>query len=133
MTGGTIWDPLRRKEVKATPEEVVRQWFVRTMQDSMGIPAHMMMTEVGFRFGEKAYRADIMVYGRDAKPLAVVECKRPEVELTPEVARQALKYNTVLDVRWIFLTNGSFTRIYRRESDVFVPAGKVPTYEEMLG
>ena len=78
----TIFDPLRKKEVALTPEERVRQWFIGVMSDVMGIPRHMMMSEAGFRYGDKQYRSDIIVWNRDATPLAVVECKRPEIVLT---------------------------------------------------
>ena len=85
-----IWDPLRKREVTATPEERVRQWFIVQLRDAFGVPEHMMRSEVGFRFGGKPYRADILVYGRDAAPLLVVECKRPDVALTPAVLEQAI-------------------------------------------
>ena len=72
---------------------------------------HMMMSEVGFSLGGKQFRADILVYDRKAQPLVVVECKRPEVELTAEVLDQALRYNMVLDVKYIIITNGTKTFI----------------------
>jgi len=127
-----IWDPLRRKEVAATPEEQVRQWFIAAvLRDTVKVPMHMMMSEVGFRYGEKQYRADILVSDRSARPLAVVECKRPDVEISAKVAEQAMRYNAVLDVRWIFLTNGHVTLIFKREGDSFVPAAEVPDYDRM--
>jgi len=46
-----IWDPLRKKRVTATPEERVRQWFIIQLRDAFGVPEHMMMGGVGFRFG----------------------------------------------------------------------------------
>ena len=78
----TIFDPLRKKEVALTPEERVRQWFIGVMSGVMGVPRHMMMSEASFRYGGKKYRADIVVWNRDASPLAVVECKRPD-EVSP--------------------------------------------------
>lgn|GEM_PF-726205 len=110
----TVYDPLRHKDVPATPEELVRQWFIGELETSAGVPRHMMMSETGFKLGEKAFRADILVYGRDGRPLAVVECKRPEVPLDAEVVRQAMRYDAVLDVRCIILTNGTSTKIYNR-------------------
>ena len=50
MSGKTIWDPLRRKDVPLTPEERVRQWFIGVMHSDMHVPMHMMMSEVGFKF-----------------------------------------------------------------------------------
>lgn len=127
-----VRDPLRRKDVAATPEEQVRQWFISQLQAAMKVPAHMMMSEVGFAFGQKHYRADILVYDRDARPLLVVECKRPSVELTSKTALQAMRYDAVLSVRYIILTNGSSTFCYHRTPEGFRPMDHLPQYEEML-
>lgn len=51
MNGNMIWDPLRKKEVPLTPEERVRQWFITMLRDTMHVPAHMMMSEVGLKYG----------------------------------------------------------------------------------
>jgi len=130
--GSIIWDPLRKKEVALTPEEQVRQWCIRVLAGQMQVPMHMMMSEVGFRLGGKQFRADIIVYDRTARPLAVVECKRPEVALTQEVLDQAIRYNTVLDVRYMIITNGTRTFICRREGEGFEFINTVPTYNEMI-
>ena len=127
-----IWDPLRRKEVAATPEERVRQWFIIQLRDTFGVPEHMMNSEVGFKFGAKPWRADILVYDRAGKPLAVVECKRPDVALDARVIEQAMRYNSVLGVRYLFLTNGKMTYLYTLKGDTFVPLDRIPTFEEML-
>ena len=137
-----IWDPLRKKSVALTPEEGVRQWFIGVLHEQMGVPMHMMMSEVGLKFGSdvggvagvrrKTYRADIVVYDREAQPLLVVECKRPEVELTRDVLDQALRYNRVLGVRYVVLTNGSRTLLCKREGESFVFLDQAPSWEEML-
>jgi len=76
-----VFDPLRKKYVALTPEERVRQWFISVLRDEMEVPVHMMMSEVPFNFGDKQFRADVLVYGRDTAPVAVVECKQPDVKL----------------------------------------------------
>ena len=96
-----VWDPLRRKEVALTPEERVRQWFITVLRDELGVPPYEMMSEATLSYGGKAWRADIVVYRRNMTPAMVVECKRPDVELTREVLEQALRYNLVLDVNWM--------------------------------
>ncbi|SKC37174.1 Type I restriction enzyme R protein N terminus (HSDR_N) [Bacteroidales bacterium WCE2004] len=127
-----IWDPLRRKEVAATPEERVRQWFIVQLRDAFGVPEHMMNSEVGFKFGAKSWRADILVYDRAGQPLAVVECKRPDVALDAHVVEQAMRYNSVLGVRFLFVTNGKMTYLYGLKGDTFVPLDRIPSFEEML-
>lgn len=128
-----IWDPLRKKSVRNTPEEAVRQWFISVLHEGMRVPEHMMGSEVSFRHGTKEYRADIVVYGRDARPWMLVECKRPEVTLDQAVVDQALRYCNELDVKYIAITNGGKTFIFGR-----TPEGgwqfleKAPFWEESV-
>ena len=126
-----IWDPLRKKEVARTPEEVVRQWFIQRLNENLQVPMHMMMSEAGLKLGDKQYRADILVYDRALKPLVIVECKRPEVELTQGVLDQAIRYNMVLDVKYIIITNGTKTYICGKQGDRYAFMNTFPTYNEM--
>lgn len=132
----TIWDPLRRKQVTLTPEEEVRQWFITRLVQDIKVPVHMMMSEAGFRLGDKQFRADIIVYDRHAAPLMVVECKRPQVDLTEEVLSQAIRYNMVLNVKFIVITNGMKTFICHKEMKdgklQYVPSASIPLYTEMI-
>ena len=126
-----VWDPLRKKEVALTPEERVRQWFIGVLRDTMKVPVHMMMSEAGFKLGDKQFRADILVYDRQVRPLVVVECKRPEVDLTHEVLDQAVRYNMVLDVKYIIITNGVKTYICGKQDGRYAFLNSFPTYNEM--
>ena len=128
-----VWDPLRKKEVALTPEERVRQWCIGVLKEQMKVPEHMMMSEAGFKLGEKQFRADILVYDRQARPLVVVECKRPEVEMTQEVLDQAIRYNMVLDVKYMIITNGTKTVICQKGENGYKFISHVPDYEQMLG
>ena len=128
----TIFDPLRKKEVALTPEERVRQWCISVLAEQMKVPLHMMMSEVGFGLGAKQLRADVVVFDRKGKPLMVVECKRPDVELTVEVLDQVMRYNMVLDVKFMLITNGTKTYICRKQGEKYEFMDSVPTYEDML-
>jgi type I site-specific restriction endonuclease len=99
----------------------------------MGVPEHMMMSEAGFKLGEKQFRADILVYDRQARPLVVVECKRPEVEITQEVLDQAVRYNMVLNVKYMIITNGTRTFICQKSEAGYKFINHVPNYEQMIG
>ena len=112
----TVWDPLRKKEVALTPEERVRQWFIAFLMKECGVPISLMNSEVALEYGRKRYRADIVVFDREGKPLLVVECKREDVELGAETIRQALRYHAVLDIKYIVLTNGKSTFLYGRNA-----------------
>ena len=127
-----VWDPLRKKLVALTPEEKVRQWFIGLLRDSAQVPVHMMMSEVSLKVGTKPYRADIVVYDRTAKPLMVVECKRPDIVLNQAVIDQDIRYNRALEVRYIAVTNGPKTFLFAKEGDGFVFMEKAPMWEEMI-
>ena len=136
-----VWDPLRKKLVALTPEEKVRQWFIGLLRDSAQVPVHMMMSEVALKFGDKPYRADILVYGRDTAPLMVVECKREDIQLDREVLEQALRYNLALGVKYIIITNGQKTFGFKKVDTAGQPGheneapfeqmNSFPTWEEM--
>lgn len=133
MSCTMIFDPLRKKEVPLTPEENVRQWFIGVLKDSIGVPEHLMMSEVELKFGiaSKIFRADILIYDRQGQPLAIVECKRPEVALGRQTLEQALRYDMVLGVRHFIITNGTATYFFSRKEDGIVPLASAPNYEEL--
>ena len=127
-----VWDPLRKKYVTLTPEEEVRQWFITVLHEGMKVPLHMMMSEAAIKWNGLDYRADIVVHDRQARPLMVVECKEPEVELTQGVVDQALRYNNALNVRYIVITNGLKTFMFEQGREGFAFVDKAPAWEEML-
>ena len=126
------FDPLRRKWVAATPEEKVRQWFIAFLRDTAEVPLWLMNSEVQMKYAHKVWRADILIYSKQGTPLAVVECKRPDVKIDAEAATQALRYHSVQNVSYIFLTNGETTYAYERSGSGFSPMDHIPNYTEML-
>ena len=137
-----VYDPIRKKEVPLTPEEKVRQWFLAVLMQKSRIPPLMIRVEAAMKFGQesgaiggssrKTYRADILVVDRSLKPLLVVECKREDVPITEEVMVQALRYNMVLGVKYLVLTNGVNTVICSLLGDKVEFLKDLPSWEEML-
>lgn len=142
MSNKLVYDPLRRKEVALTPEEEVRQWFISVLHEELKVPMTMMMSEVSMKTGQvtgilrrtvkKEYRADILVYDRNLDPMLVVECKRPDIELTRDVLEQALRYCGILKVRYMVITNGKKSYFASSKDGRLVFLDKVPVYEEMI-
>ncbi len=127
-----VFDPLRRMEVPLTPEEQVRQWFIGILLEHSKVPRSLMNSEVSFNLGGKQYRADILIWDRNARPLALVECKQPSVTLNREVLDQAICYDLALNLRWIILTNGQKTIVLRKNDGKFVNVNFIPDYETMV-
>ncbi len=101
-----VWDPLRSKFVALTPEEWVRQHFVHFLCEHRGYPAALMANEVAINHNGTRRRCDTVVYDRQARPAAIVEYKAPEVSVTPKVFDQIVRYNMVLGVRLLIVSNG---------------------------
>ncbi len=129
-----IYDPLRRKNVRRTPEEEVRQAAIRYLEESVGVPRQLMVSEYSFTFNGLQYRADVLVYDRSLHPLLLVECKAPSVQLDDAILEQVLRYNRVLQVRYILLTNGktSYFCKWDAETGSYRFQESIPSYEQML-
>lgn len=128
-----IFDPIRKKYVERTPEEEVRQAVISNLMGVMEVPETHIAVEQGFKFNGLQYRADIIVYGRDLAPAMLVECKAPSVRLTDKVIDQVVRYNMVLGVGYIMITNGKRTCIAKMDpaSGSFEFIGSIPKYNEI--
>lgn len=104
--GAYILDGIRKKYVRLTPEEWVRQNFIQYLLREKGYPAARMAIEKKLKGPGLARRTDIVFYDRQGRPDILIECKAPSVLLTQEVMDQAVRYNMDLGVRIICLTNG---------------------------
>lgn len=101
-----VFDPCRKKYVKLTHEEYVRQFFIAYMVQHLNYPLHMVATEKLVCINGLRQRADIVAYDRNGMPLLIVECKATNVKITESVVQQALRYNIKLNVRYVVVTNG---------------------------
>lgn len=102
----TIYDTLRRKYVKLTPEEWVRQHFVHMLVERKGYPGALMANEVALKVGEKQLRADTVLYDLRLRPRMIVEYKAPHVAITQAVFDQIATYNLLLRVDYLVVSNG---------------------------
>ena len=101
-----VFDILRRKYVRLTPEEWVRQHFVHFLIGHKGYPQGLMANEVALSLNSTIKRCDTVLYNRDAHPQLIVEYKAPHIELTQRVFDQIGRYNIVLHVPFLIVSNG---------------------------
>ncbi len=113
----TIFDPLRKIEVACTPEEFVRQKVILWLNREKGISLNLMMSEYQFKYNNLNYRADIVVFDKELKPYILVECKAPDVNLDRKIIEQGVRYNRVLNVKYMIFTNGSSMFFCERKKD----------------
>ena len=127
-----VFDPLRKKYVALTPEENVRQQFIRYLNEKRLWPLHMMASETEISIGDVKLRCDIVCYGKDLSPKMIVECKRPTVKISSRTFEQIWNYALILKVEYIVATNGkeTFACRYDREKKQYVFIGDIPAYAE---
>jgi hypothetical protein len=101
-----VFDSLRRKYVLLTPEEWVRQNFIRYMQEYLDYPAGLIAVEYGFKLNRQQKRGDIVVFNKKKEPVLVVECKASHVKINQQVFDQIARYNMTLQVPYLVVTNG---------------------------
>jgi hypothetical protein len=104
--GLEIFDPLRRKYIALTPEEWVRQHFINYLINYKNYPASLMANEAGIKLNSLTRRCDTVVYNNQLEPLMIIEYKESKVQITQNVFDQIVRYNTVLKVPYIVVSNG---------------------------
>lgn len=100
-----IFDLNRKKWVRLTPEEWVRQNFIQYLIHEKKYPASLIKVEAEIKVNQMKKRSDLIVY-KNSLPHLIVECKAPEVEINQAVFEQIARYNIPLKVNYLIVTNG---------------------------
>ena len=102
----------RKRWVRLTPEEWVRQQLLHRLVEEYGYPASLIAVEQAISVGETKKRCDAVVYTntssspspeerggvRFLSPLMIIECKAETVPLSQKTLDQAITYNRKLNV-----------------------------------
>lgn len=100
-----FFDPIRKKYLRTTPEEEVRQWIIHFLIHQKSVPIAAFSIEKQISYLNRKKRFDILIY-KHAKPVFLIECKAPSVSINQEVLNQICTYNFVLSVPYLLVTNG---------------------------
>ena len=101
-----ILDVIRRRYVALTPEEWVRQHFVHYLIAYKGFPRTLMANEVQLALNHTKKRCDTVLYKRDLTAQMIMEYKAPNLKITQAVFDQIGRYNLVLHVDYLVVSNG---------------------------
>lgn len=129
-----VWDNLRNKYVKLTPEEEVRQRFVSLLIKEKNYPRGLMMNEVAITLNGTSKRCDSVLYDRNLTPVMIIEYKAPSVDITKAVFEQIYRYNIVLKVKYLMVSNGIKHYCCRidYDSNKCIFLNHIPEYGELL-
>lgn len=104
--GQLIFDSIRKKYVRLTPEEWVRQNFIQFLVSEKKYSPALLAVETGVNVNNNPQRADLIVFDRQGNPAMVVEFKAPEVKITQQTFDQVARYNMPLKVKFLIVSNG---------------------------
>jgi len=101
-----IFDIIRKKFVKMTPEELVRQHFLHFLTSDLGFSTSLISVEKQLTVNNMPRRTDIVLYDSDISPFMIIECKAHTVELSQDTFDQIAQYNMALNVKYLIISNG---------------------------
>ena len=128
-----VFDNIRKKYIKLTPEEIVRQEFVKYLVEEKAYSPNLIGIEKKLPVKNNFFRTDIVIYNRNGKPLLIIECKADNVKITQDAFDQIAKYNMAFEVEYLVLTNGIKNYVckldYLNKSYTFLK--EIPAFSEL--
>ena len=121
----------RRRFVRLTPEELVRQTSLQLLVDEYGYPHNLIAVEVPITVAGTSKRCDAIVYNQHMQPLMVIEFKAPTVPLTQEVLDQAAVYNYRLNVPFLMICNGVNSIVAAVQPNEYKFLEHIPNYHQL--
>lgn len=122
----------RGKEIRLTPEEAVRQIFIRKLIDDYGYNPAQMSVEYPIHIGSDTKRADIVIFEQNlpTTPYIIVEVKKPKLKDGKE---QLKSYCNATGVTMGIWTNGEKISFYhRKDPNYFEDIPDIPKFGQKL-
>ncbi|MCL2414153.1 MAG: N-6 DNA methylase [Bacteroidales bacterium] len=123
---------VRKKDVRLTPEEAIRQLYIMTLRDDFGYPLSRMELEYAVSFGREKKRADIVIFDKDqtTTPYIIVELKKPKLKDGKE---QLKSYCSATGAPIGIWSNGeSISYYHRKDPNFFEDLSEIPKANEKL-
>ena len=106
-----IFDPVRKKWLAATPEEIIRQHWIHILHHEAEYPLSFLSIEKKIKVNRLEKRYDIVAYSHDSRPHILIECKSHKVTIQQKYFQQAAAYNIAIHTPYLIVTNGIQTFI----------------------
>lgn len=129
---GKIYDVVRGKWVKATPEEKIRQALVASLTKELGYPLKRIREEVPIKMGSTyaSKKADVVVYAEEPSDTMhiVFETKKPKRKDGVEQLKSYMNATGVYFGGWLNGTETAF--LFRRDPNIFEYLPRLPAVNE---
>ena len=126
-----VFDPVRKRFVPLTPEEAVRQSYLRYLVEVLGFPLIALTVEKKVDYNGLTRRYDLVACRPDGGILLLVECKAESVPLSGDTLYQAAMYNHVLQADFVVLFNGKEQFVCHRTPEGYRQVPSLPPYREI--
>lgn len=126
-----VFDEVRKKWIALTPEEWVRQHLINFLITFKNYPLSLISVEKEISLNDTKKRYDVVVYNNQLKPILLVECKSPDVKITEATLEQTLRYNLILGVKFLLVSNGLVDFTIKAEGERSVILKELPNFEEI--
>jgi len=123
---------VRKKEIKLTPEEAVRQLYLMKLTNDLGYPTDRIELEYAVSFGREKKRADIVIFDKDktTSPYIMVELKKPKLKDGKE---QLKSYCNATGAPIGVWSNGeSISYYHRKDPNYFEDISELPASHQKL-
>ena len=123
---------MRGKEIKLTPEEIIRQLYLDKLIHEYSYPKSRIQVEYAVHFGREVKRADIVIFDKlqTTTPYIIIEVKKPKLKDGKE---QLKSYCNATGATMAVWCNGSQISFYhRKDPNYFEPIPNIPTSEKSL-
>lgn len=127
-SGKEVFDPVRKKYVKASPEEIVRQLLIQCLLNDYACPIGLISVERMVNYAGLSLRYDLAVFDRNSQPWLMVEIKAPSVSLHKETVLQLSRYNHGFLAPYLLITNGPDALLWERVHAQYQIIERLPTY-----
>ena len=109
---------VRKKDIKLTPEEAVRQLYIQVLINDYDYPVQRMELEYAVSFGREKKRADIVIFDKQqtTSPYIMVELKKPKLKDGKE---QLKSYCNATGAPIGVWSNGDSISYYHKATPIF--------------
>lgn len=130
-----IFDYWRKKFVALTPEEWVRQQFLKFLVTEKGYPQSLIAVEKLILVNRLSKRFDAVVYNQLLKPVMLIEFKAPTIALSQKTMEQAGRYNLSLKVNYLVISNGAqhYCCKIDHQNETILFLTEIPEFNQLIG
>ncbi len=128
-----IFDTIRKKFVALTPEEYVRQHFIRFLIEQRSYPESKIAIEKEININGLKKRCDAVIYNTTFTPIMIIEFKAPTIKLGQDTFDQAATYNSKLNVGYLIISNGMehFACVVDNQQSKYQFLADIPYYNSL--